>query len=379
MYQKNTAGQTIGFALVVASTGAALTGATATVYRVLDGGAQAAATGTVTEKGNGQYSFAFSQADTNANLGSFLFTAATAVPVEKTVVFTVMNPTVVDFGLNAATVPASPTSGTWGSALSFSDAGVGRRGTAQGGTSSTITLDSGAAALDNAYAGHFLKITGGTGSGQYATIVSYVGSTKVATITRPGVTTWTTTPDNTSTFLIEPVPQIVLQPGWYTAPDNADVITALADVAAIQTSVGSGLGTLVTAVKTVTDKLGVMITGGGPYSFSAFAMANAPTPDPWATVIPGSYSGSQAGNVLGVKSGYLLAAAGLDAIPVESGLNARQALSPILAAAAGVVLGAGTDTVTIKAGSTAGGPPTRIVGSVDTNGNRTAVTLTVPA
>lgn len=92
MYRKNTAGQHLGFGLVVASTGAALTGATVTAYRVVDGAAQAAATGTVTEKGNGQYDFAPSAADLNGNQVSFLFTASTAVPVEKTVVTTAGNP-----------------------------------------------------------------------------------------------------------------------------------------------------------------------------------------------------------------------------------------------------------------------------------------------
>jgi hypothetical protein len=93
MYRKNTASQSIYFALINASTGAALTGATVTARRALDATAQATATGTVFELGNGQYRFNLSQADTNANYGSYLFTAASAVPVEKTVVFTAANPT----------------------------------------------------------------------------------------------------------------------------------------------------------------------------------------------------------------------------------------------------------------------------------------------
>jgi hypothetical protein len=93
MYRKNTAGQSIYFALINASTGGALTGATVTARRALDATAQATATGTVTELGNGQYRFNLSQADTNANYGSYLFTATNAVPVEKTVVFTAANPT----------------------------------------------------------------------------------------------------------------------------------------------------------------------------------------------------------------------------------------------------------------------------------------------
>jgi hypothetical protein len=70
-----------------------------------------------------------------------------------------------------------------------------------------------------------------------------------------------------------------------------------------------------------------------------------------------------------------LTSAGLDAIVVETGVNARQALSPILAAAAGVFSGAGTTTATIKGGNVA---TTRIVATTDTSGNRSNVVLTLP-
>jgi len=93
MYRKNTATQYIYFGLINSTSGDALTGATVTAYRALDGAAQASATGTTTELGNGQYRFNLSQADTNANNGSYLFTATNAIPVEKTVVFTAADPT----------------------------------------------------------------------------------------------------------------------------------------------------------------------------------------------------------------------------------------------------------------------------------------------
>jgi len=101
MYRKNTASQYIYFVMVKAADGTALTGATVTAYRALGNGSQASATGTTTELANGQYRFNLSQADTNADYGSYLFTAATAVPVEKTVVFTAANPTdATAFGLS---------------------------------------------------------------------------------------------------------------------------------------------------------------------------------------------------------------------------------------------------------------------------------------
>jgi hypothetical protein len=75
------------------------------------------------------------------------------------------------------------------------------------------------------------------------------------------------------------------------------------------------------------------------------------------------------------KAGYALSAAGLDAIVVETGINARQALAPILASAAGVSFGAGTGTIGFKGGNSA---TTRITATIDGSNNRTAITLTLP-
>jgi hypothetical protein len=112
MYRKNISGQVLGFCLVNATTGAALTGATVTVYRVIDGGAQATATGTVSEEGNGQYSLALSQADTNGNWISLMFVATNAVPVEKTIVTTAADPTAAtNFGITALPAVASGAAG----------------------------------------------------------------------------------------------------------------------------------------------------------------------------------------------------------------------------------------------------------------------------
>ena len=94
--------------------------------------------------------------------------------------------------------------------------------------------------------------------------------------------------------------------------------------------------------------------------------------DPWATAIPGAYASGTAGNVLGNKSGYALSSAGLDAVPVESGLNFRQAQSIIASAVAGL----GGDTSGVYKG--AGVATTRITFSAS-GGERTAITLSPPA
>ncbi len=128
--------------------------------------------------------------------------------------------------------------------------------------------------------------------------------------------------------------------------------------------------------------------------------------DPWSVALPSSYATGTAGSILGHnldaqvstrstyaggavasvtapvtvganndKTGYALASSGLDSIQIESGVNARQSLSPILAACAGVIAGAGTGQVVIKGGNTS---TTRITATTDNSGNRSSVTLTLP-
>lgn len=73
-------------------------------------------------------------------------------------------------------------------------------GVAQAGASNTITLDTGANATDDFYNHTRIVISSGTGQEQERLIVDYNGTTKVATIAPP----WITTPDSTSAFEVEP-------------------------------------------------------------------------------------------------------------------------------------------------------------------------------
>jgi hypothetical protein len=78
------------------------------------------------------------------------------------------------------------------------------------------------------------------------------------------------------------------------------------------------------------------------------------------------------------KTGFSLAAAGLDAVVIETGVNARQALSVIAAATAGKASGLDTSTAVFYAIGTAGTSTTRITATTS-SGNRTATTLSLPA
>lgn len=75
---------------------------------------------------------------------------------------------------------------------------VAHRGVAQAGAASTITLASGASAVNDAYNGREIHIIAGTGKGQFRTISGYVGSTRVATVS----VAWTTQPNSTSVYKV---------------------------------------------------------------------------------------------------------------------------------------------------------------------------------
>lgn len=104
-------------------------------------------------------------------------------------------------------------------------------------------------------------------------------------------------------------------------------------------------------------------------NFNSITQATAPTTLANITV-------PNVTNVVASNS-VVLAADGLDAVMVEDGINARQALSPILAAAAGAVSGSvpGGGTVTLK---NPAGTAARISAVVDANGNRNVITLNLP-
>jgi len=98
----------------------------------------------------------------------------------------------------AATLTPSATDGRVDLTASVAVFHEGRDGTAQAGTSTTITLDSGASATNDIFNGSSVIIQSGTGIGQERIISDYVGSTKVATVS----VAWTVNPDATSVFTV---------------------------------------------------------------------------------------------------------------------------------------------------------------------------------
>jgi hypothetical protein len=144
-------------------------------------------------------------------------------------------------------------------------------------------------------------------------------------------------------------------------------------------------------IGTNNDKFGYSLTQAFPANFATnniFATGGimvasyAPGQDPASLILASPAnklatdgSGRVTSGTVTDKSGYGLAASGLDSIAVEQGINARQALAPILAASAGMVTGAGTGTILIRGANVT---TTRITATTDNAGNRSSVTLSLP-
>ena len=184
-----------------------------------------------------------------------------------------------------------------------------RSGTAQAGGASTITLDAGASATDNFYRYQQIVIRSGTGANQAAIIASYVGSTKVATITG----TWATNPDVTSVFTVIPEGKIA---ATVASADLGTVTLALAQtfnmtgnitgnlsgsVGSVTGAVGSVTGAV--TVGTNNDKTGYTLTQAFPTNFSSLSIDGSGRVDIGKTL--GTAVTLDANNVLNVSVKYL--------------------------------------------------------------------------
>lgn len=165
-----------------------------------------------------------------------------------------------------------------------------RRGTAQAGGASTITLDSGASATDHIYERSEVAILSGTGAGQANRVITgYVGATKVATVTPA----WTTNPDSSSVFAI--------------LPAGADVETIKGTASTGQAgSMGIDWGQVANPTTTL-DLSGTTIKNVDNAIATVTNLTNAPTNGDFTATMktslnaatPASITGSVAGDVQG--------------------------------------------------------------------------------
>jgi hypothetical protein len=111
--KKNTAGQTVSFQAISTTDGSAVTTGTPAVYVTIDGGSQGTGGGTTTHEGNGCWSYACEQADTNGTQVSFTFVLTGAVtqtvnvyptPLEATIAAGVPVASIAANAINAAAI-----------------------------------------------------------------------------------------------------------------------------------------------------------------------------------------------------------------------------------------------------------------------------------
>lgn len=139
--------------------------------------------------------------------------------------------------------------------------GVATTATAQAGGVNTITLASSEPATDNIFQYCFLGIVSGTGAFQTGLILSYNGSTKVATVACQGSPSghWFVQPDATSVYQIGG--SAVMQ-GSFVAGQANDFIIALLDVAGNPYTQAAG---------TITVTRDLVVTPGGSVTTGAAA------------------------------------------------------------------------------------------------------------
>jgi hypothetical protein len=201
-------------------------------------------------------------------------------------------------------LPSNPTSNTVGEALYYPSQRFGRRNTAQAGSTATITLDGGASSNDNAYRQHLIKIASGTGAGQFRTIVGYVGSTKVATVDPA----WTTAPDNTSVFWIEPYPEVNVGL-WAGGPLPANFGSLSIDTSGRVTLAPAGLDTVVVETGlNARQALALVLaaeagdTAGAGATGTTFAIAAAGSPSTQRIAATTDFYGNRTVNTLSPPS-----------------------------------------------------------------------------
>jgi hypothetical protein len=163
-------------------------------------------------------------------------------------------------------------------------------GTATAGSATAMTLAAGASAVDGAYVGMTVYLTGGAGAGQSAVISSYVGATKVATFT-----TSLTTPAGATTVYSIPL-QVVYQP----VSNNLESVAFYVNVDGIRHLMLGARGTV---------SMKASAQGIPMWSFAFTGLYTTPTDTPIPAVTLTSFAAPLAINNLNTSglniSGYL--------------------------------------------------------------------------
>lgn len=224
--------------------------------------------------------------------------------------------------------------------------------------------------------GAILKVHN-TGSGNAAEIITDggAGTAGLYVEAAAGIFIYSSNPENYTSY----IGALVLE------SDNGPVVNILNDTSGDEIAICADAGDGVVAITGMgSGKHGIVSIGGeGGYgllaSLAPETLASFFETDSGKTfldAVAGSVVKEIVENAGGGGGGGALPADGLDSIAIEDGVNARQAISLLLASAAGKLTGVGTSTYTFFAKNDTDDP--RIVATVDTTG-RTSVTWMPPA
>ncbi len=268
---KNVASQVMGATLVNASTGAALTTGTVTIYLTLDNGTQAAgsvSSGACTHKGNGLWNYAPTQAETNANLIQATFVHSSGVNVTKDY-YTQVDVSYLA-GQNLLTARRIP------------QLGIIEQGTASAFSGANITFQTGHGYSDNTINGSAVYFKGTSAGTEYQ--VGYISSSSGDVFT------------------------------LFAAPQETPTGTITYFVIGLPTN------TTLSGIKTVTDKLNTALElDGSVYRFTQNALEQGPSaadPQQWLT-----------GTATGGGTNTLISAAGLPATTANKYVGAELVLT----------------------------------------------------
>jgi len=263
MLRKNVTGQFVHIAAINATTGAALTGATVSMRRCLDG-TFAAGGATITEDtGLGFYKVALTQADTNGNDIAYFFTATNMIPICLNVITTACDPTSTAFGLSLAKT-TNITGFNDIAATSIVSSGAI---TTSGGAVSTVTD------VTN-------RVTANTDQLAGQTVTAAAGVTFPTSVASPTNITAGTITTVTNLTNLPSIPANWLTAAGMDATASAEIADAVWDEA-------------------ISGHLGAGSTGA---ALNAAGSAG----DPWTTPLPGAYGAGTAGYIIGTNVDALI-------------------------------------------------------------------------
>jgi hypothetical protein len=235
-------------------------------------------------------------------------------------------------------------------------------GTAATGTARTITLDSDASTTANIYNENLIVIIGGTGAGQTRMILEYTAG-RVATVDRD----WHVTPAGDSEYQIVAFSGVLIATNGVAQAGAASTIT-LATSALDVTNSYIGCGVYITAG-----------TGAGQTRLiTAYTSGRVATVSPAWETQPDNTSaykvlpvGRSIIDSISAEAENLIADAVWDEA-LESTYTGRQMMRIFTAVLAGLANGGGSTTINFR--DIADGK-NRVTATVDSDGNRTAITL----